>query len=302
MNSAKLVDDFTSVVIAENPLHASFMKRSLGSMREDTRVELTDYLSYCQSVGLSLDYLADSYNTIVSDTFMEQMFFEENKRYRWSRFDELAHSVYFDDEYMRKYMYGLAITAFLWPNHVALHDFFIRTFPRGQKGGYLEIGPGHGYYFMQSARLGSFERLLGVDISAASVALTRDIIRHFEIGKKCRAEVVEADFLTFHEENREYSCIVMGEVLEHVEDPGRFLSAIARLSGPSTHIFVTTCMNAPAVDHISLFRTGKDVEDIIASSGLQVVEACYVPYVGKTLTECEKRSLAVNVGYVLKKV
>jgi 2-polyprenyl-3-methyl-5-hydroxy-6-metoxy-1,4-benzoquinol methylase len=270
-------------------------------MREDTRAELNDYLNYCLSIGLSLDYLAESYNTIVNDTLMEQIFFEENRRYRWSRFDELAHSVYFDDAYMRKYMYGLAITAFLWPNHVALHDFFVRTFPRGCKGNYLEIGPGHGYYFMQAARLGNFERLLGVDISAASVALTRDIVRHFEIEKKCRAEVIETDFLNFHEENREYSCVVMGEVLEHVEEPSRFLSAIAHLSGPSTHIFVTTCMNAPAVDHISLFRAGKDVEDIIASSHLQIVEACYVPYVGKTLAECEKSALAVNVGYVLRK-
>lgn len=301
MDTATQLDVFTSLVTTANPLHTSFMKRSLESMREDTHAELTDYLDYCRSVGLSLEYLADSYNTIVSDTFREEMFFRENKRYRWSRFDELAHAVYFDDVYMRKYMYGLAITAFLWPNHVALHDFFVRTFPRGRKGNYLEIGPGHGYYFMQAARLGDFERLLGVDISATSVALTRDIVRYFEIEKKRSAEVIEADFLTFQEDNQEYSCIVMGEVLEHVEDPGRFLSAIARLSGPSTHIFVTTCMNAPAVDHISLFRTGKDVEDIIASSGLEMVEACYVPYTGKTLAECEKRAMAVNVGYVLRK-
>jgi 2-polyprenyl-3-methyl-5-hydroxy-6-metoxy-1,4-benzoquinol methylase len=301
MNTTTLVDDFTSLVTATNPVHSSFMERSLRSMRADTRAELTDYLNYCLSVNLSLDYLATCYNTIVNDTMMEQMFFEENKRYRWTRFEELAHTVYFDDAYMRKYMYGLAITAFLWPNHVALHDFFTRTFPRGQTGTYLEIGPGHGYYFMQSAHLGNFERLLGVDISAASVALTRDIVRHFEIEKKCRAEVIETDFLTFQQDSEGYSCIVMGEVLEHVEDPSRFLSVIAHLSGPSTHVFVTTCMNAPAVDHISLFRTGKDVEDIIASSGLQLVEACYVPYVGKTLAECEKHALAVNVGYVLRK-
>jgi 2-polyprenyl-3-methyl-5-hydroxy-6-metoxy-1,4-benzoquinol methylase len=301
MTSTTPVDDFTSLVIAANPFHTSFMKRSLRSMREDTRAELTDYLRYCQAIGLSLDYLAVCYNTIVNDTLMEQMFFDEHRRYRWSRFDELAQSVYFDNTYMRKYMYGLAITAFLWPNHVALHDFFVHTFPRGRGGTYLEIGPGHGYYFMQSAKLGNFERLLGVDISAASVALTRDIVRHFEIDKKCRAEIIQADFLTFDKQNEEYSCIVMGEVLEHVEDPGRFLSAIAHLSGSSTHIFVTTCMNAPAVDHISLFRTGKDVEDIIASSGLQIIDACYVPYVGKTMAECETDALAVNVGYVLRR-
>jgi 2-polyprenyl-3-methyl-5-hydroxy-6-metoxy-1,4-benzoquinol methylase len=302
MTNAKLVDDFTSLVIAENALHTSFMKRSLQSMRPDTCAELTGYLNYCLSAGLTLDYVAESYNTIVNDTLMEQLFFEENKRYRWSRFDELANAVYFDEAYMRKYMYGLAITAFLWPNHVALHDFFTRTFPRGRKGTYLEIGPGHGYYFMQSARLGDFDRLLGLDISAASVALTRDMIRHFEIDKKCRAEVVETNFLTFHEGEEEYSCIVMGEVLEHVEDPGLFISTIARLSSPTSHIFITTCMNAAAVDHISLFRRGKDVEDIITANGLQVVESCYAPYVGKTLEECEEQSLPVNVAYVLRKV
>jgi hypothetical protein len=32
-----------------------------------------------------------------------------------------------------------------------------------------------------------------------------------------------------------------------------------------------------------------------------MVEACYVPYVGKTLEDCERRALAVNVGYVLRK-
>lgn len=301
MNNMKLIDDLTALVVADNPVHSSFMKRSLESMDEDSYAELTDYLNYCLSVGLTLDYLAESYNTIVVDTLAEQMFFKENKRYRWSRFDELANAVYFDDAYMRKYMYGLAITSFLWPNHAAMRDFFLRTFPRGQKGTYLEIGPGHGYYFMQSARLGDFGRLLGVDISATSVALTRDIIRHFEINKTRQAEVIETNFLTFHEENGEYSCIVMGEVLEHVEDPALFISTIARLSGPHTHIFVTTCMNAPAVDHISLFRAGKDVEDIITSNGLQVVESCYVPYVGKTLAECEEQALPVNVAYVLRR-
>lgn len=300
MNDTNLVSGFAAMVTAENPMHTSFMKQSLRSMREDTHAELTAYLNYCLSAGLTLEYLSSCYNTIVNDTKMEQMFFNENKRYRWSRFDELAHTVYFDDAYMRKYMYGLAITAFLWPNHVALHDFFIRTFPREQTGTYLEIGPGHGYYFMQSARLGNFDRLLGLDISASSVALTRDIIQHFGIDKERRAEVMETDFLNFHEENAGYTCIVMGEVLEHVEDPARFLAAIARLADPSTHIFVTTCMNAPAVDHISLFRTGKEVEDIIASSGLNVVESCYVPYVGKTLKECEEMALPVNVGYVLR--
>ena len=130
MTNTKVVDDFIDLVLTENPVHSSFIRRSLKSMREDTRAELTNYLNYCLSAGLTLEYLAECYNTIVNDTLAEQIFFKENKRYRWSRFAELAHAVYFDDVYMRKYMYGLAITSFLWPNHAAMHDFFTRTFPK----------------------------------------------------------------------------------------------------------------------------------------------------------------------------
>jgi hypothetical protein len=69
------------------------MEQSLQSMRADTLAQLRAYLSYCLSAGLTLEYLAACYNTIVTDTLMTQLFFEENKRYRWSRFEELAHSV-----------------------------------------------------------------------------------------------------------------------------------------------------------------------------------------------------------------
>jgi 2-polyprenyl-3-methyl-5-hydroxy-6-metoxy-1,4-benzoquinol methylase len=301
MDSTSLVQDFASRVVDANPIHASFMRRSLKSMRDDTRKELTDYLNYGLSLGLDLDYLALCYNTIVNDLRGEQIFFTEHGRFRWSRFADLANEVYFNAEYMRKYMYGLAITSFLWPNHVALHDFFVRTFPRDRTGIYLEIGPGHGYYFMQAAQLGKFDRLIGVDISEASVALTRDIVRHFGIDQRSKVEIEQKDFFTFTNVGDAYSCIVMGEVLEHVEEPGRFVAKLAELSRPETHVFLTTCMNAAAIDHISLFRTGKEVEDILTANGFDIVESEYVPYLGKTLDECEEKSLPINVAYVLKK-
>ena len=301
MSAPKLIDDFTARVMAKNPLHVNFLKGSLKLMREDTRAELVRYLEYGTSIGLTLDYLAESYNTIVVDMQVEQIYFRQNKKYRSSRFAEVADKVYFDESYMRKYMYGLAITSFLWPNHVILHDFFVRTFPHNLDGNYLEIGPGHGYYFMQAARLSSFDHLFGVDISAASVALTRDILHHFGLDREKSVEIIEADFLALPSSQRLYSCIVMGEVLEHLEDPGLFLTTLAQLSGPHTHIFVTTCMNAPAIDHIYLFRTGREIEELIATNGLRVVESCYAPYVGKTLAECEEQGLPVNVGYVLRK-
>jgi 2-polyprenyl-3-methyl-5-hydroxy-6-metoxy-1,4-benzoquinol methylase len=295
----KSTEEFTSLVVAENPTHAKFFAAALEAASAETLKQLGAYIDYCQSSGLTIPYLVDCYNTITLDTQIEQIFFRKHKRYRWSRFSEVAENVYFNEQYMKKYMYGLALTAFLWPNHTAMHQFFESTFPRGISGNYLEIGPGHGYYFMESAKLGNFEKLTAIDISAASVALTTDIVRHFGLDKERDMEILEADFLNYRSD-KTFSCIVMGEVLEHVENPGLFLRKIADLSAPETHIFITTCINAPAVDHLYLFRNVTEVDSVIRDSKLDIVNCFAGPYAGKTLQESIDLALPVNVAYVLK--
>jgi len=297
-----LLEDFTRGVIAENPAHANFLCASRACMAMGSSDELRQYLTYCLSRGLSMPYLIDCYNTIVVDTLMEQIYFRKHKAYRCSTFKQVADRVYFDETYMKKYMYGLALTAFLWPNHAAMYNFFVSTFPVGIGGNYLEIGPGHGYYFRKAALLGRFDRMIGIDISAASVALTRDIVQHFGIKTRAHVEIVESDFLEINDEGADYSCIVMGEVLEHVEDPGLFLRKLAGLSRPDTHVYLTTCVNAPAIDHISLFHSAAEVEELSRANGLDVVERLYAPYAGKTLAQCEAERLAVNVAYVMRKL
>jgi 2-polyprenyl-3-methyl-5-hydroxy-6-metoxy-1,4-benzoquinol methylase len=297
--SDKLTESFSALVVADNPTHANFLATAIRTASPKTLGQLEAYLDYCQSRGLTTEYLADCYNTITLDTQIEQIFFRKHKRYRWSRFSEVADNVYFNDQYMRKYMYGLALTAFLWPNHTAMHQFFEQTFPKGASGNYLEIGPGHGYYFMEAAKLGNFDKLTAIDISAASVALTTDIVRYFGVDKARRTEILEADFLAY-ESREKFSCIVMGEVLEHVEQPELFLRKIADLGGPQTHIFITTCINAPAVDHLYLFRDVAEVDAVIRKSGLDIVDSFAGPYSGKTLEESIALTLPVNVAYVLK--
>jgi 2-polyprenyl-3-methyl-5-hydroxy-6-metoxy-1,4-benzoquinol methylase len=270
-------------------------------MSDQSMSELICYIEYCLSRGLDMSYIADCYNTIVIDTQMEQIYFRQNKKYRCSTFAEVADRVYFDSSYMKKYMYGLALTSFLWPNHAAMHEFFVRTFPLGIRGNYLEIGPGHGYYFRQAGMLGNFERMIGIDISAASVALTKDIVLHLGMKASAEVKIVEGDFLKMNGDGTDYRCIVMGEVLEHVEKPGLFLRKIASLCQPDTHVYITTCVNAPAIDHISLFRTCTEVADLIRANGLELVDSLRVPYPGKSLDECEVQQLAINVAYVLRK-
>ena len=297
-----VVERFAEEVLKENPTHRSFVESSIMGMTGESRHELLAYIDYCISRGLSLSYLADCYNRMNIDIQMEQIYFLRHKKYRYSSFKEVADQVYFDNEYMKKYMYGLALSSFLWPNHAAMHKFFVNTFPKGLGGKYLEIGPGHGYYFRRAAALGNFTRMIGVDVSPASVELSNDIMRHYQVETSAEIQIQQADFLQFSDEGDPFSCIVMGEVLEHVEDPGLFLRKIRQLSLPSTHIYVTTCLNAPAIDHIYLFDKSSEVEELARSSGLAVEDYLAAPYAGKSVAECEAKRLPINVAYVMRKL
>jgi 2-polyprenyl-3-methyl-5-hydroxy-6-metoxy-1,4-benzoquinol methylase len=296
-----LVQRLAEEILEGNPTHRNFIDASIKDMTDESRQELLAYIRYCVSRDLSLQYLAECYNKVTIDTLIEQIYFRRHGKYRYSSFKEVADQVYFDDEYMKKYMYGLALTSFLWPNHAAMHNFFVSTFPKGVGGTYLEIGPGHGYYFRRAAALGNFTRMIGVDISPASVELSNDIMRHYRVETAADIQIQEADFLQFPDGGDAYSCIVMGEVLEHVEDPGLFLRKIRQLSGSDTHIYITTCLNAPAVDHIFLFGRSAEVEALAFDSGLVVEDRLVAPHAGKSVAECEAERLPVNVAYVMRK-
>lgn len=292
--------EFQAIVAESNPVHAKFLARAFSSLSSENIDELGHYVDYCTKDGITIEYLAECYDLIVTDTQIEQIYFKRNKRYRHSTFKEVADAVYFSDTYMPRYMHGLALTTFLWPNHLAMRDFFVKTFPAGAKGEYLEIGPGHGYYFTKASSLGSFEFMTGVDISSSSVALTRKMLQHFGVdGGKTR--ILEADFLRF-ESDAPFSCIVMGEVLEHVERPELFLEKIAKLSKADTHIYVTTAVNSPAIDHVYLFRSAEEVEQLMRNCGLAITDKLCLPHPGVTLEEAYARAMSVNVAYVARKL
>ena len=295
-----LVDGLVERIVEQFPVHRAFLEQAIAGATPDERDRLGGYLSYCLGKGLTLDYLAECYLTILGDTIDEQLYFREEGHYRHSTFAEVAESVYHDRDYMDRYMYGLAITTFLWPTHVAMARFLRRTMPRDKTGRYLEVGPGHGFLLLSAMELGSFDEFLGIDLSAASVAQTQSIVDHFHPGAPARVELqdfLEADGLV----PGSFDAIVMGEVLEHVEAPEVFLRRIAELARNDAYIFVTTCINAPAVDHIYLWRTTDELERMITDSGLSIVEPLRLPYEGKSLEESRAQDLPINVAYVLTK-
>lgn len=295
-NVAALIDK----VIEDNPMHRNFVTRALANVTAPELAHLDDYIDFCKQKGLTVAYLAECYLTIVGDTLREQIYFQKHKKYRYSTFAEVGDSVYFNEEYMSFYMYGLAITSYLWPNHLDLFRFFRETLPTAKTGKYLEIGPGHGYFFMTAMEQSKFDTFTGVDISETSIAMTRALIDHFGAGKK-PFDLVCMDFLKTDLPENGFDAVVMGEVLEHVEQPDLFLKQIARLANKDAHIFVTTCINAPAVDHIYLFKSPDELVKLFDDCGLKIKSQLIRPYEGKTEAESLAQLLPINVAYVLEK-
>jgi 2-polyprenyl-3-methyl-5-hydroxy-6-metoxy-1,4-benzoquinol methylase len=238
-------------VARANPMHKGFVERALAGLTSEELVRFELFLGFCERGGASVEHIAGCYLTVVEDTLGEQMYFLRHKKYRHSNYPEVADFVYHNREYMNRYMYGLVVTAFLWPNHVHMARFFREKLPRDKGGAYLEIGPGHGYYMMTAVSENALDRFAGVDISEASIAQTRAMLDFFAPQASGRIELRHCDFLDATTlVPASFNAIVMGEVLEHVEQPGAFLRRIAELSRSDAFIYVTTCINAPAVGHI----------------------------------------------------
>ncbi len=301
MSEHSAVDALLNEIIGINPLQSSFIQSSVDGATAAELQHLNEYLRFCERKSLDIPYLAGCYDVIVKDTLREQLFFQRHNRYRYSTFAEVADSVYFDDDYMSKYMHGLAITAWLWPNHREMHRYFADSVPSEKQGTYLEIGPGHGVYMMTAMNLSRYERFEGVDLSPTSVAMTTDLLESRDVPRGVQYEIYCSDFLEDNLHQPRYDAIVMGEVLEHVEQPLEFLQKIHDLAADDAFIFITTPINAPAIDHIYLFESYEAIESLVRESGLSVRDSRLIPYPGESVADSLDQRLPINVALVLGK-
>lgn len=93
----------------------------------------------------------------------------------------------------------------------------------------LELGVGHGYTTKRFAE--HFARTVVVDGSAAVIARFRHEF------PECPAQIVESYFETFETDER-FDVIVMGFVLEHVENPELVLRHFSRYLAPGGRCFI----------------------------------------------------------------
>ena len=258
-------------------------------------------LQFYKLQGESIHSLTEAYLMFCNDTMEETKYFMEHDDYRYHKFSDVASNVYYDEAYMRKYMIGLGLSLFFWPQHRDCVRFFSDAYKKYAPvgGAFLQIGPGHGKYFCDAARLGRCTKYTAVDVSETSLSMTQNLLKYFLTTERLDQCVFECSDITKETSGQNYDFITMCEVLEHVEQPMSLLQSLRRMSTRGGHVFISVPVNAPEKDHIYLFRNIDDVVNMVHDAGFSVVEQqCFFTR-RRTLEKALKYKDAILVAMVL---
>ena len=229
--------------------------------------------------------------------FVETLYFVKNNKYRYHSFEEVDSLVYSNSKYMGKYMTGVSISEYIWAPHIKMIRYFSQKLSMWE-GNYLEIGPGGGQYLIKAIQSGRFQKFSACDVSKTSVERSNQFLHYMGVGDFCT--VKHQNFFDYSTEEK-YDCIVMGEVLEHVEEPLQMLRKINELLSKQGRAFVTTVINGPTIDHICLFRNKEDIFELTKKAGFNVVDYICVTAGDISLEKAIRKNMAIDIAMIMKK-
>jgi 2-polyprenyl-3-methyl-5-hydroxy-6-metoxy-1,4-benzoquinol methylase len=207
-----------------------------------------------------------------------QIQFAETGRYKASDAETISREIYQVDETMRQYLDGLLLTYVAWPNHYRALNWYRDVYlKQGPFGRCLDVGPGHGFLALEQLRASEANHLTALDISPYSVDYTRRLLQAHSIDPS-RYDVRVANVQQgLDSDVPRFDRIVLAEVIEHVADPVGVIRSLVERSHPQTLWFITTVVNVEAPDHIYLFRSLREVRDLLGDCGLTVIDELDMP-------------------------
>ncbi len=301
-----MVEEFLAQIFRRRPTQEkklkAFFEREPEALRElDAFLVAYRPIWEGPKVG-GLDGLADAYSQVVGEIMMCRVEFLRTGRYPLASQTEAFESVYADDGRMLSYMLGLGVSQYLWQAHYRLLSFFEECVAaQSPSARTLEVGSGHGILINHVASRASADAVIDVvDISASSIALSKALLTATNPEVARRIRFVESDIARYEAPNP-YDFIVLGEVLEHVEAPSGILQALHRVLADDGSLYITTCANCPAVDHVYLFRNVEEIRELIRGSGFTIAQEVVAPTEDKPLEYHERLKLDILYGALLRK-
>ena len=289
-------------VAARWPEHREFLARSTGIASDATR-ETAQRIAplIARLVGDDWDTSVEGYRWMCEMCLAEELVFRRTGNYRYSRFDDVRAVVYDDADVMAKYMNGLLLSQAVWPNHLAICDFYLRRFIERLEPSsrHLEVGPGHGLLlFLAAERLRA--DVAGWDVSATSLKKTEACLRALGTTRPLLLEQRDIFAPTRPTDEARFDSLVLSEILEHLERPADALAFARRVLKPRGRLFVNAPINSPTVDHIWLFRTPEELIELVKDAGFEVEETRLAPVSDHPEARARKLGLGISVAVIAR--
>jgi 2-polyprenyl-3-methyl-5-hydroxy-6-metoxy-1,4-benzoquinol methylase len=268
----------------------------------DANTFATSYSEYLDSQDIPIEYAVEAYLEMCRNMMKCQIAFMKTGRYTVSDHGKAFDEVYSNPNRMTSYMIGLAISQFLWRTHYEMYCCLRAAIKRycPTAGSYLEVGPGHGLFMKEAvSSLPSYADIVAVDISPVSMSITKSIMEYF-LPKSERICYQTSDMLLMDSVYL-YDFITMGEVLEHVDFPDKLLQKLNTLLSANGRAFVSTCVNAPAIDHVYHFKYVHEIRSLISDCGFLIEEERVLPVENLPMDKVVRDKIAINYCAILKK-
>lgn len=295
----KLID----LIFSKNPLQKKRITKYFSEKADATFWDFCEDLSKTLNNGLlatdvDKQKAADAYIKMCKDFLSEQIKFKREGKYSCLDASVANTEVYGAPEVMRYYMVGLLISYMFWPNHYELFKFFEKYLPEKNVKNYLEVGVGHGLFTSTILKKYPHIKPTLVDISETSINTAKEVLTSFNINID-NINFVHQDYLEAKFEEK-FDFIIMGEVLEHVNDPARFMKKTKELLNPNGTIYLSTCANSPALDHVYRFYNAKDMRDMMIDNGFRIIDDLVLASENVPEEDWEKELVTINYCALLE--
>jgi len=270
-----------NLISEKNPLQKKRIRNFLEKQN-------SDYWEFAEKLSATLNHsflnddskrlqAANAYNKMCMDFLREQIRFRKTGVYRIDDASYAVEQVYDDINVMRYYMVGLLISYLFWPNHYELFRFFKNNLPSSAKvNSYLEVGVGHGLFTSSILKCMPDVKATLVDISETSIKTAKEIMKTFQVDTE-NIEFIHGDYLKTNFTDMGFDFIIMGEVLEHVNNAPEFMMRTKGLLNQDGTIYLSTCANSPALDHVYHFKSADEIRNMIYEHGFRIIKDLALP-------------------------
>jgi len=303
----KLSKKIYSLIIKKSSFQKKKITQFLSELNQKNLNENENYLKiyklFLDKNKIKINQAVNSYLEMCSDMFKCQIEFLRSGKYPVLYLKDAKKKVYNNNVKMKSYMVGLAISQFFWKTHYKMFKH-LQLFINNSKSSknYLEIGPGHGLFaYYAFKNLKDLKNFHVIDISKTSLKLTKNFLELFLKNNQVKTKYIYGDFVN-KKINNKYDIIVCGEVIEHVSNPDKLLKRIHYYLNDKGKVFISTCINCPAIDHINQWHTIDEIRKIYKKAKFKLMNEKILPVEKVTYKTALQKKITVNYSAILQKI